>query len=147
MSEINFVQGDIVTSPAGILVNPVDCSGAMTDGPARRFKNVYPEVHREYRDDCHDGRVRPGTVRLLRGRDGKLIANLTVRDTPGTPCRAELVGRGMSELRRIIVAKGIDTVAIPEIGASGSLDRETVNSTMRTYLDVPHLKIEVYRQA
>ena len=69
-AEITFIQGDIVTSLADLLVNPVDCAGAMTDGATRRFKAVYPEVHREYRAECLEGIVKPGTVRLLRGKDG-----------------------------------------------------------------------------
>ena len=48
----------------------MDCAGAMTDGATRRFKAVYPEVHREYRAECLEGIVKPGTVRLLRGKDG-----------------------------------------------------------------------------
>ena len=118
----------------------MDCAGAMTDGAVRRFKAVYPEVHREYRAECLEGIVKPGTVRLLRGRDGRLIANLTVRDTPGTPCRAELVVRGITELRKLISAKGMGTVAIPEIGNSGSLDRETILRVIARHLDLPHLR-------
>ena len=106
-AEITFIQGDIVTSLADLLVNPVDCAGAMTDGATRRFKAVYPKVHREYRAECLEGIVKPGTVRLLRGKDGgRLIANLTVRDTPGTPCRAELVVRGNHRTEETHIGQG-----------------------------------------
>jgi hypothetical protein len=84
--------------------------------------------------EARNGETAPG-----KGR-GRLIANLTVRDTPGTPCRAELVVRGITELRKLISAKGMGTVAIPEIGNSGSLDRETILRVIARHLDLPHLR-------
>lgn len=49
---IKFTQGDIFSNNADILVNTVNCIGAMGKGVALAFKKKYPEMFKQYKEDC-----------------------------------------------------------------------------------------------
>lgn len=45
---INYVVTDIFQSPAKVLVNTVNTVGVMGKGLAKDFKEIYPEMFKEY---------------------------------------------------------------------------------------------------
>ena len=45
---ITYVVGDLLKSPARVLVNTVNTVGAMGRGIARDFKRIYPDMFKQY---------------------------------------------------------------------------------------------------
>jgi O-acetyl-ADP-ribose deacetylase (regulator of RNase III) len=52
---IVYKTGDIFTSNAEILVNPVNCKGVMGAGLAKQFRERFPENYLEYKNYCKNG--------------------------------------------------------------------------------------------
>ena len=46
---IKYLEGDIFTSPAQVIVNTVNTVGVMGKGIALSFKKAYPEMYKAYR--------------------------------------------------------------------------------------------------
>jgi len=53
-------NGDLFTSQADILVNPVNCCGVMGKGVAAQFKARFPHYFDEYKRLCDKGRLKIG---------------------------------------------------------------------------------------
>ncbi len=60
MGELQYVQGDLLTSCADILVIPVNCVGVAGRGLALQCKQVCPPWFRLYREACASGLLVPG---------------------------------------------------------------------------------------
>ncbi|CAI8005488.1 hypothetical protein GBAR_LOCUS4276 [Geodia barretti] len=51
-----------------------------------QFKNRYPDMDRQYREDCKNGLVKTGNVIIYAVPDGKLwLAKTATKDTGGDP--------------------------------------------------------------
>lgn len=59
---LSFETGDLFTSGADALVNPVNCAGAMGAGLALEFKKRWPSYFADYQQACRSGKLLPGTV-------------------------------------------------------------------------------------
>ena len=57
---ITFVNGDIFSSPAQVLTNPVNTVGVMGKGLALEFKARFPKMFEDYSRRCKAGNVHPG---------------------------------------------------------------------------------------
>jgi len=49
---ILYVKGNLLQSPAQVLVNTVNTVGVMGRGIALEFKRLFPEMYRQYRELC-----------------------------------------------------------------------------------------------
>lgn len=49
---IKYIQGDLFTSPAKVLVNTVNTDGVMGKGIALKFKKLYPDMFKKYQSFC-----------------------------------------------------------------------------------------------
>ena len=49
---LEFTSGDLFALDADILVNTVNCKGAMGAGIALAFKTRYPEMFKDYQRKC-----------------------------------------------------------------------------------------------
>lgn len=45
-----YVQQDIFKSPAQVIVNTVNTVGVMGKGIAKRYKEVYPDMYKQYQN-------------------------------------------------------------------------------------------------
>jgi O-acetyl-ADP-ribose deacetylase (regulator of RNase III) len=59
---IEYTSGDIFTSTAQALVNPVNCVGVMGKGLALQCKHLYPANYTFYARACCQGHVQPGRM-------------------------------------------------------------------------------------
>lgn len=114
---------DIFQSGAQVLVNPVNCVGAMGKGLALSFKQKFPAVNTAYVVDCNNGRYKPGDCRLYYADNGVWIANIASKDHWKNPSQKEWVIQGVQNLFREmhrLEGFGKDdvfhSVAIPKIG-------------------------------
>lgn len=145
MAQFNTVHGDIFDSPAQVLVNPVNCHGAMGAGLAKQFWNRYPEIDPPYRVACRARTLRPGTVLLLSARDGRTIANLPTKDHWRNPSHLDDVRQGLRALNRALAQGGFTSVAVPALGTGlGGLDWRDVEPALRQELDIDGLTMELY---
>lgn len=45
-----YVQQDIFKSPAQVIVNTVNTVGVMGKGIAKRYKEIYPDMYKQYQN-------------------------------------------------------------------------------------------------
>ena len=57
-----YKNGDILKSEAQALINTVNCEGYMGKGLAYQFKQVYPEMNRDYIKACKTGKLKIGKL-------------------------------------------------------------------------------------
>lgn len=59
---IEFCKGDLFSSNANVLVNPVNCVGVMGRGLAFQFRIKFPGMFHRYKEACDAGGVKPGKL-------------------------------------------------------------------------------------
>lgn len=116
-------RGDIFTSTARGIVNPVNCVGVMGGGLALEFRHRYPEMYARYREQCLARMYRPGDVFAYpRGRE-TYIFNMATKGDWRMPTLKEWVERGLENLKVAMRAAGVEMTALPLVGAGlGGLD-------------------------
>ncbi len=145
MARITLVQGDILKSECQALVNPVNCAGVMGAGLAKQFRDRYPGMYREYREQCQAGKVRTGQVNLHRVKDGKTVINFPAKRHWKDPSSIGYIEDGLESLREALAANNIRSVAVPALGAGlGQLDWNAVQPLIIDRLNLPGLEVEVY---
>ena len=123
-----FVTGDIFAQPADVLVNPVNCVGAMDRGLAAQFRRRYPAVFRAYRQACRDGELRPGRVLLLSTGSARprAIAHFPTKRHWRDASRVEDIDAGLCHLATTIRRLRVPSIAVPPLGCGlGGLDWHT----------------------
>lgn len=145
---LEFVQGDIFDVPADIRVNTVNCIGVMGAGVALAFKQRYPEMFRDYRDDCKNGQVRPGTMHVWKSLSGDWVINFPTKRDWRDPSRYEDIDAGLDDLRSYLDRVGPVTVALPALGCgNGGLDWKRVSGMIREKLDGVNAHVFVFAPA
>lgn len=117
---IYYVRGDLFRSGAEALVNPVNTVGVMGKGLALQFKERYPENYLVYRLACQRGEVRIGKVLaydLGPSSSPRYILNFPTKAHWKDPSRLEYIRAGLVDLVRVIRELGIQSVAVPALGA------------------------------
>ena len=109
-------EGDIFESEATTLVNPVNCSGVMSQGLPLQFNIRYPEMFAEYYDLCQKKKIKPGKPHFYVAETGVSILNLPVRKHWQSPPKLSYIARGLEWLRENYEKLGIDHIAIPALG-------------------------------
>lgn len=143
---ITYVNGDLFTSPAAVLVNTVNTVGVMGKGIAKEFKRNFPEMFNEYRTLCENGELNIGSLHLYR-TDHKSVLNFPTKKHWRSPSKTEYIEAGLKTFVRSYERFGIDSIAFPQLGCgNGELDWESqVRPVMENYLkDLP---IRVYIHA
>jgi O-acetyl-ADP-ribose deacetylase (regulator of RNase III) len=117
---IRYVTGDLFSANAEALVNAVNTVGVMGKGVALAFRQRFPENFRAYVDACSRGEVEVGRMFVM-DRGGfqrpRWIINFPTKQHWRHPSRLEWIVEGLDDLRRVIVANDIRTIAIPALGA------------------------------
>lgn len=140
---ITYIQGDIFTSPATVLVNTVNTVGVMGKGIAKDFKAYFPEMFRKYQEACETGELRIGTLQCFR-TPHKSVLNFPTKRHWREKSRIEDIERGLQAFVARYADFSISSVAFPQLGCgNGELDWETqVRPLMETFLSP--LPIDVY---
>ena len=145
MGEIVTRTGNMLDSNAEILVNPVNCIGVMGAGLARQFKARYPEMYKQYRQDCLSGRITTGRVTMYRVRDGRTVAAFPTKNHWENPSKLEYVREGLKSLRSQLVNTTVGSIAVPALGSGlGGLDWRDVRPLIVEALQIDGLTVELY---
>lgn len=140
---ILYVRGNLLQSPAQVLVNTVNTVGVMGKGIALEFKRLFPEMYRQYRELCKRGQFKIGMLWLYKSPN-KWVLNFPTKKHWRSPSRVEYVDAGLQKFVNSYADLGTHSIAFPALGCgNGQLDFETqVKPLMEKYLR--QLPIEVF---
>lgn len=109
-----------------VLINPVNCVGAMGKGLALAFKNHYPRMYEDYVTRCSNGEVKLGEPYLYRG-ENKLIINFPTKNHWKDKSYITDIENGLDYLISKLEEWNIDNIALPAIGCGlGGLNWDVV---------------------
>jgi len=141
---IMYVRGNLFESPAKVLVNTVNTVGVMGKGIAKTFKEIYPEMFRQYQLAC-ERQLQVGKLWLFK-TDHKWILNFPTKTHWRQPSKPEYVKQGLEAFVATYAAKGITSIAFPRLGCgNGELDwQNVVRPMMAKYLRKLAIDIFIY---
>lgn len=135
-------DGDLFTSGARTLVNPVNCVGVSGKGLAREFKKRFPQGDRFYRNSCIDGSLKLGRPVLWTGPTTSAAANQWVVYFPTKghwrdSSKLANIQEGLRHLRLMCQMGHVPgPIAMPALGCgNGSLDFDDVRPLIVAALD------------
>ena len=137
---ITYVTGDLFHSPAQVLVNTVNTVGVMGKGVAYEFKRRFPDMFKEYRLLCEQGRFQIGDLWLYNRHPTKWVLNFPTKQHWRNPSKPDYIEIGLKAFRQKFDTRRIYSIAFPALGCgNGELDFETqVRPLMERYLgDLP----------
>lgn len=142
---ITYVEGDLLKSPAQVLVNAVNTVGVMGKGVALQFKHAYPAMFSAYQAVCASGELKIGKLWLYKAPD-KWILSFPTKVHWRQPSRLEYIEAGLREFSARYQEFGIQSVAFPRLGCgAGGLDWETqVKPVMVAHLTPLPIAISMY---
>jgi Macro domain len=112
---IRYATGNLFEADAVAFVNAVNTVGVMGKGIALMFKETFPENFEAYAGACARGEVEVGRMFVTDLGDAqgpRWIINFPTKRHWRDPSRLEWVVEGLRDLRRVIVANNIRTIAI-----------------------------------
>lgn len=130
---------------ATILVNPVNCVGAMGKGIAKDFKSFYPAMFAEYYEACYEGFLRPGTTMLVKchnrfTKKPMKVLLFPTKDHWQDPSELEWIRDGLENCI-LFLNKEEDVVLFPLLGCGeGGLDSNVVLPIMKKALGSEEVK-------
>lgn len=135
---IRFTQGNLLEAKAEALINTVNTVGVMGKGIALMFKEAFPENYKAYQEACTRKDVCVGRMFVTERHqliNPKWIINFPTKQHWRNPSRIEWIEEGLHDLRRVIVEKGIRSVALPPLGSgNGGLEWTTVRPLIERFL-------------
>ena len=142
---ITYVNGDLFTSPAQVLVNTVNTVGVMGKGIAYEFKRFYPDMFTTYRKYCENRQLTIGKLHLHR-TSHKWVLNFPTKTHWRYPSRPHYIERGLRTFRDAYSDMGISSVAFPALGCgNGGMNYNSqIRPLMEEYLSSLPIPIFVY---
>ena len=116
---IRYDAGDVLASPAALIVNPVNTVGIMGKGLALQVRRRFPRACAEYVEACRNGTLTARTVLITPSAppaDTRLIAHLPTKRHWRDRSRLDDVAGGLEALAVAIATHRIASVAMPMIG-------------------------------
>ncbi len=119
---IIYTNGDLFESPAKVLVNTVNTRGVMGKGIALRFKQIYPEMFKQYQEHCENRSLTIGKLFLYK-TPHKWILNFPTKEHWRKPSRVEYIAAGLRKFHSSFAEIGVTSIAFPKLGCgNGELD-------------------------
>jgi len=142
---ITYVKGDLLQSPVRVLVNTVNTVGVMGKGIAKDFKQIYPEMFKQYQNLCEKSMFHMGQLWLYK-TPHKWILNFPTKEHWRQPSKIEYIEAGLKKFVKTYAEKGITSIAFPALGCgNGELEWETqVRPLMEKYLRSLPIDIYIY---
>lgn len=141
---LQYIEGDMFTSPAQCIVNTVNIVGVMGKGIALTFKEKYPDMFLEYKKACSEGILNIGNLMIWHANDYDLLLFPTKEHWRGKS-KLEYIERGLQKFLEIYEKEGITSIAFPKLGCgNGGLDWADVRPVMEKYLRGLPIDIYIY---
>jgi len=138
---LKFVNGDIFSSKAQIITNPINCVGVMGAGLALEFKTHYPEMYKDYVKKCEKKEVKIGVPYLWNN-----ILNFPTKHHYRNSSKLKDIELGIQYLVDNYQTLGIKSIAMPALGCGlGGLKFEKVKPIFEQYFsNLQDLEVEIY---
>jgi O-acetyl-ADP-ribose deacetylase (regulator of RNase III) len=141
---LHYQMGDIFTTSAQVVVNPVNCKGVMGKGLALAFKQRYPAMFVVYQQECQNGQLRVGRPTLYR-ESKPWILNFPTKDHWRDASKLEYLEQGLQYFVDHYKEMGIQSIAFPKLGAGlGKLSWDVIGPLMVKYLAQVDCDIVIY---
>lgn len=157
MQKLEVRKGNLFTYPKH-LAHGVNCAGAMGKGIAIKFKEHWPDMYQEYRNQCNQGLIIPGSCWSWRDdiesahncegnmiESGRFVFNLAIKSHWRLPASHLSLKNSLKNLVQKMDENNIGEVAMPWIGCGlGGLKQKTVQTFMEKILDGTNKKFIIY---
>lgn len=146
---IHYTQGNLLEAETDALVNTVNTVGVMGKGIALMFKEQFPDNFKAYAAACKQGEVQTGRMFVTSTSQlhpPRWIINFPTKRHWRNPSQLEWINEGLVDLRRVLIANNIQSVAIPPLGSgNGQLVWGSVQPLIEQHLgDLPGIDVVVY---
>lgn len=143
-SMLSYVSGNLFEAPVQTLVNTVNTVGVMGKGIALTFRQIYPEMFREYRELCERGQLKIGSLYLYR-TESRFVLNFPTKEHWRNPSRLSYIEAGLRAFVAMYEHAGIHSIAFPPLGCgNGELDFALVRPLMERYLAPLPIRVLLY---
>lgn len=142
-----LLTGSLFDTRCSVVVNTVNCKGAMGAGVALEARLRHPKMYEEYLQLCRNGAIQIGKLWLY--RDGSCnILNFPTKNDWRNPTKEEYLHSGLQRFMETYKSEGITSVAFPILGAAnGGIKPARSLEIMRQYLDDCDIPVEIYEFA
>lgn len=127
------VYGTLFTSPAHVLINPVNTHGSMASGLSQKFKAIFPPMFEQYRALCESDGFNIGQLLLYRNAE-KWVLNFPIKRHPNAKATLETIEKGLLKFVSIYADLHIGSVSFPTLGAGDGLAQDDVLALLEGYL-------------
>lgn len=145
---ITYTEGNLLNSNADALVNTVNTVGVMGKGIALMFKEKFPENMKSYKKACSQKEVKVGKMFVTEqiNKHPRWIINFPTKMHWKNPSKMEWIISGLQDLRQIIIANNIKSIAIPPLGSgNGGLVWQDVRKHIELILgNLENVDIQLY---
>jgi O-acetyl-ADP-ribose deacetylase (regulator of RNase III) len=145
---IEYRQGDLLASPATMLVIPVNCVGVAGKGLALQCKQQYPDWFSWYRSACESHILMLGCPVLQRiDNYSHYFISFPTKDHWRSPSRLECIEQGLQQLVQFCGPWRVPewTFAVPQLGCgAGGLSWSHVQPVMEHYLSQLPCTVWIY---
>lgn len=145
-----YLNGDLfLTKGIQGFFQGCNAQGAMGKGIAAEFKKKWPQMYKEYKQECKQGKLKLGDVFHWVDKDLHIF-NLITQPRPGPYAELHAIEKAIDQAIRLCILHKVNSVAIPKIGAGlGGLPWESVKEIIEnrfSKLPIKALIIEEYIQ-
>ena len=142
---IQYINGNLFTSNAKVLVNTVNTVGVMGKGIAYDFKKYYPKMFEEYKQLCDTNQFNIGDLNLYK-TSNKWILNFPTKEHWRSPSKIDFIEKGLQKLVQDAHKLQINDIAMPKLGCgNGGLDWESeVKPLVEKYLKTSPINVSIY---
>lgn len=141
---IEYIEGDIFTSPAQVIVNAVNTVGVMGKGIALEFKKRYPQMFEVYKNACEKRKFTIGKLMLISASD-HMILLFPTKENWRYPSKLSYIEQGLKRFSDKYAERGITSIAFPKLGCgNGELSWDDVKPLMERYLKSLPIDIYIY---
>lgn len=146
--KIEYVKGDLFSTPIKTIVHGCNAQGVMGSGVAKIVREKYPKAYERYQKEYEkNNSLELGSIvavpcgdRLKDPENYKIIINAITQDYYGRDGQRyvsyDAVAKSMSKINRLYEVYGIDEVAMPQIGAGlGGGDWKVIEAIIESELN------------
>lgn len=139
---IKITDSTVFNTNADCIVNTVNCVGVMGKGIALEFALRYPELEKQYKEQCKNKLIKTGQVYYYE-IDGQKIINFPTKFHFRYPSKILWIEEGLKFFVNNYKKWNIKSIAFPLLGSTnGGLDPKEVEQIMIKYLS--NLDIDVF---
>ena len=143
---VTLYNDSLFTTDCKVLVNTVNCAGAMGKGIALEFKNRYPDMYFKYKEICKNGLLEPGKLWIYPVPNSDLrILNFPTKKHWSSKSKLDYIEAGLEKFVNTYKEKGITEIAFPLLGCTnGGLNYQEVLPIMVNTLNSLDIDVKIY---